>query len=72
MHLQNYTLISKIKNNLNIYKNTVKKPARGALKKDYLVPSGRYSEQWDWDAFLLEWLLQTKFLPKRFISKTGH
>ena len=34
-------------------KHLVKKPARGCLKHDYLVPGGPYSEQWDWDAFFI-------------------
>ncbi len=31
----------------------VKRPAKGALKHDYLVPGGPYEEQWDWDAFFV-------------------
>lgn len=36
-----------------VYKVLVKRPAKGALKHDYLVPGGPYEEQWDWDAFFI-------------------
>ncbi len=32
------------------YKDKVKRKAQGALPYDYLIPSGYYEEQWDWDA----------------------
>lgn len=31
----------------------IKKKAKGKIKYDYLVPSGYYKEQWDWDAFFM-------------------
>ena len=31
----------------------IKKPGKGALRHDYLVPAGPYTEQWDWDAFFM-------------------
>lgn len=31
----------------------IKRKASGALKYDYLVPSGPYNQQWDWDAFFM-------------------
>ncbi len=38
---------------MSYYKTGVKKKGKGILKKDYLVPAGRYAEQWDWDAFFM-------------------
>lgn len=35
------------------FRSLVKRPAQGLLKYDYLVPSGVYQEQWDWDAFFM-------------------
>ena len=34
-------------------RNKVLRPANGALPYDYIVPSGVYEEQWDWDAFFV-------------------
>ena len=34
-------------------KTLVKRKARGFLKYDYLVPNGRYEEQWDWDGHFI-------------------
>lgn len=34
-------------------KARVKRRAQGALIHDYLVPSGYYEEQWDWDGFFI-------------------
>jgi len=31
----------------------IKKPAKGCLRHDYLVPAGPYDEQWDWDGFFM-------------------
>ena len=31
----------------------VKRPAKGFIKHDYLVPGGPYDEQWDWDGFFI-------------------
>ncbi len=51
--IENYILISRIQNEMKRYTTGVKKRAKGILKKDYLVPAGRYAEQWDWDAFFM-------------------
>jgi len=51
--IENYILISKIQNAMSYYKMGVKKKGKGILRKDYLVPAGRYAEQWDWDAFFM-------------------
>jgi alpha,alpha-trehalase len=45
--------MSKIKQELAIYKTKIKRRATGFIKHDYLVPSGFYEEQWDWDAFFM-------------------
>lgn len=50
---ENYILVSRIQEAIGRYKNEVKKPSSGVLKYDYLVPAGRYAEQWDWDAFFV-------------------
>ena len=34
-------------------KALVKRKAKGFIKHDYLVPSGPYEEQWDWDGFFV-------------------
>ena len=45
--------VFKIKQSLSYTTKNIIKPAKGALKYDYLVPAGPYSEQWDWDAFFM-------------------
>lgn len=50
-HYQNQ--ITEIKSILSPFKAFIKRPAKGYLKYDYLVPSGYYKEQWDWDAFFM-------------------
>ena len=35
------------------FKVFVKRPAKGLLRHDYLVPGGPYPEQWDWDGFFI-------------------
>ncbi|KKU87982.1 hypothetical protein A3A64_01265 [Candidatus Gottesmanbacteria bacterium RIFCSPLOWO2_01_FULL_48_11] len=47
------SLIQEIKKVLAPYKASVKRPAKGALIYDYLVPGSIYQEQWDWDAFFM-------------------
>lgn len=42
------------------YKDKVKRKAQGALPYDYLVPSGYYEEQWDWDAFFMGMALSSQ------------
>lgn len=34
-------------------KLAVKRPARGRIRYDYLVPGGPYEEHWDWDGFFI-------------------
>lgn len=50
---QDIKLDKEIKKLLAPYKTHVKRRAQGALIYDYLVPSGVYEEQWDWDAFFM-------------------
>jgi len=45
--------IEKIKSIFLPLKARVKRRAQGALIHDYLVPSGYYEEQWDWDGFFI-------------------
>lgn len=42
-----------VKKALAPFKSGVKRKAQGVLKYDYIVPSGYYEEQWDWDAFFI-------------------
>jgi alpha,alpha-trehalase len=51
--LENTKLIEKISSALVVKKHIVKRKASGFLRYDYLVPSGFYKEQWDWDAFFM-------------------
>lgn len=53
-------LIQKIKSAIGERKYLVKRPASGKLPFDYLVPSGFYKEQWDWDAFFMGVALASK------------
>src|SRR3989344_5327904 len=46
-------LQSDLKEEFDAKKHLVKRPAKGYLKHDYLVPNGVYEEQWDWDAFFV-------------------
>lgn len=45
--------IEEIKSIFLPLKARVKRRAQGALIHDYLVPSGYYEEQWDWDGFFI-------------------
>lgn len=45
--------ISKVKKTFAPFKAGVKRRAQGALAYDYVVPSGAYEEQWDWDGFFI-------------------
>src|SRR3989304_3780199 len=42
-----------IKTALAPFKAFIKRRAQGHIPYDYLVPSGPYQEQWDWDAFFM-------------------
>lgn len=42
-----------VKTKMSYTKGMIKRPANGAIPFDYLVPSGYYEEQWDWDAFFM-------------------
>ncbi|HLL60213.1 MAG TPA: trehalase family glycosidase, partial [Candidatus Nitrosocosmicus sp.] len=42
-----------VKQKLSHYKGIIKRPAKGKIPYDYLVPGGPYNEQWDWDAFFM-------------------
>lgn len=42
-----------VKKAINPFRFGVKRRAQGKLPYDYLVPSGYYEEQWDWDAFFI-------------------
>lgn len=48
-----HKLLSLVKKTIAPFKNGVKRKAQGVLSFDYLVPSGYYQEQWDWDAFFI-------------------
>ncbi len=45
--------IQEIKTAIFPFKMGVKRHSQGELPYDYLVPSGVYEEQWDWDAFFM-------------------
>jgi len=47
------TLEEQLKEKLACKKSLVKRPAKGFIGHDYLVPGGPYEEQWDWDAFFI-------------------
>ncbi len=49
----NQKLVEKIKKSIAPFKTGIKRRAQGELPYDYLVPSGVYEEQWDWDAFFM-------------------
>lgn len=46
-------LRDQVKNIFYKFKSMVKRPAKGKIPYDYLVPAGYYQEQWDWDAFFM-------------------
>lgn len=50
---QNQKLLNTIKIMISPFKAGVKRKAQGALIYDYIVPSGVYEEQWDWDGFFI-------------------
>lgn len=45
--------IAEIRSTLAYAIEGIKRPAKGKLAHDYLVPAGPYTEQWDWDAFFM-------------------
>lgn len=47
------TLADRIREALQVKKMLVKRPKKGFIKHDYLVPGGPYNEQWDWDGFFI-------------------
>lgn len=49
----NQEFLARVKKAFAPFKAGVKRKAQGALPYDYLVPSGVYEEQWDWDAFFM-------------------
>lgn len=49
----NQKLINLIKQAIGAKKYLIKRPAKGVLLYDYLVPGGFYDEQWDWDGFFM-------------------
>lgn len=62
MNTDNYQkLIDTIKSKFDAYKTRVKRRANGVLTYDYLVPSGYYQEQWDWDGFFIGVALTSEF-----------
>ncbi len=53
MNKQDLSYLNTVKSAFAVYKSGVKRKANGKLTYDYLVPSGVYEEQWDWDAFFM-------------------
>lgn len=47
------TELQELKEHFKKNKWEVKRKAKGKIPHDYLVPSGPYEEQWDWDAFFI-------------------
>jgi len=45
--------IENIRNILAPYKAHIKRPAKGIIPYDYVVPSGYYENYWDWDGFFM-------------------
>ncbi len=52
--------VLQIKNAISPFKMGVKRRSQGELPYDYLVPSGVYEEQWDWDAFFMGMALSSE------------
>lgn len=50
---ENQKLLNTIKIMISPFRAGVKRKAQGALIYDYIVPSGVYEEQWDWDGFFI-------------------
>jgi len=46
-------LIKTLHNETEYTLSAVRRPAKGCLQHEYLVPGGPYEEQWDWDAFFM-------------------
>lgn len=45
--------LEQLKEHFKKSKWEVKRPAKGEIPHDYLVPAGPYEEHWDWDAFFV-------------------
>jgi neutral trehalase len=46
-------LSAEARQGIGALRSRVIRRANGALPYDYIVPSGVYEEQWDWDAFFV-------------------
>jgi alpha,alpha-trehalase len=63
------TLQAEVKQIFMEKKSMVKRPARGKIPYDYLVPAGYYQEQWDWDAFFMGVALSSEIASEAIYLK---
>lgn len=47
----------------------VKRPKKGKIRHDYLVPGGPYNEQWDWDGFFIGMALASEISSEAIYLK---
>ena len=63
------TLIDRLRDALRIKKTLVKRPKKGDIAHDYLVPGGPYNEQWDWDGFFIGMALASEISSEAIYLK---
>ncbi|MEK7099210.1 MAG: trehalase family glycosidase [Patescibacteria group bacterium] len=63
------TLADRFASNLRIKKTLVKRPKKGDINHDYLVPGGPYNEQWDWDGFFIGMALASEMSSEAIYLK---
>lgn len=63
------TLANHISEVLRAKKTLVKRPKKGDLRHDYLVPGGPYNEQWDWDGFFIGMALASEISSEAIYLK---
>lgn len=54
---------------LRAKKTLIKRPKKGQIRHDYLVPGGPYNEQWDWDGFFIGMALASEISSEAIYLK---
>lgn len=63
------TLADRVREALQVKKILVKRPKKGDIRHDYLVPGGPYNEHWDWDGFFIGMALASEISSEAIYLK---
>lgn len=63
------SLQERLKIALRVKKAVVKRPQKGFIRHDYLVPGGPYNEHWDWDGFFIGMALASEISSEAIYLK---